>query len=220
LWFKRSKKGSYMKEITLDCNGLACPAPVLRCKSCVEEHAPEILVVSVDNGAAKENVTRFLGIKGYAVAAEKNGDQWTLTARRTAEAADDAAKAASSAPAEDRPAAPASVEKTVAFITAGTIGRGDDELGAKLMVNFLSTLPELGESLWRIILVNGGVTLTVPGGPAFEKLKALAEAGVEILVCGACLEFFGLLEKKEVGQTTNMLDVVTSLQLASKVIQV
>lgn len=27
------------------------------------------------------------------------------------------------------------------------------------MGNFLSTLPELGESLWRVILLNGGVKL-------------------------------------------------------------
>lgn len=210
-----------MKEITLDCKGLACPAPVLRCKDCVESQAPEILVVSVDNGAAKENVTRFLGMIGYSVEAAPNGDQWTLTARR-APGADDAGENAPPSPvAADSPALSTSThEKIVAFITAGTIGRGDDGLGAKLMVNFLSTLPELGENLWRIILVNGGVKLTVPDGPAFDKLEQLAEAGVDILVCGACLEFFGLLEKKGVGQTTNMLDVVASLQLASKVIQV
>lgn len=207
-----------MKEITLDCNGLACPAPVLRCKDCVESQAPETLVVSVDNGAAKENVTRFLGMKGYAVEANKDGEQWTLTARRST-AADEGENTPKTA-AEKSPVSTPPQDKYVAFITAGTIGRGDDELGAKLMVNFLSTLPELGENLWRVILLNGAVKLTVPGGPAFEKLKALADAGVDILVCGACLEFFGLLEKKEVGQTTNMLDVVTSLQLASRVIQV
>ena len=37
--------------------------------------------------------------------------------------------------------------KTLVRITTETFGRGDDELGEKLMGNFLSTLPELGESL-------------------------------------------------------------------------
>jgi len=41
---------------------------------------------------------------------------------------------------------------------------------------------------------------------------------VEVLVCGTCLGHFGLLEKKKVGETTNMLDIVTSMQLADKVI--
>jgi hypothetical protein len=41
-----------------------------------------------------------------------------------------------------------------------------------------------------------------------------------VLVCGTCLDHFGLLSQKAVGETTNMLDVVTSLQLATKVINV
>ena len=44
-------------------------------------------------------------------------------------------------------------------------------------------------------------------------------AGVSILVCGTCLNFFNLLEAKQVGETTNMMDVVTSLSLADKVIR-
>jgi selenium metabolism protein YedF len=88
------------------------------------------------------------------------------------------------------------------------------------MFNFLGTLPELGEALWRIILVNGGVKLAVTGSPVLEKLQTLAASGVSIIVCGTCLDFFGILDNKEVGETTNMLDVVTSLDLADKVIQI
>ncbi len=212
------KKESFMNTITLDCKGLACPAPVLRCKEAVEKDAPETLVVTVDNAAAKENVTRFLGMKGYIVDAAENAGVWTLTGVR--QGAPESAQsvksesAPSPGPAQDVP------EKTVVFITSAVVGKGDDELGTKLMVNFLGTLPELGDGLWRIILLNGGVKLAIPGAASFDKLKALADGGVDILVCGTCLEFFGLLEKKGVGQTTNMLDVVTSLQLATKVIQV
>jgi len=35
-----------------------------------------------------------------------------------------------------------------------------------------------------------------------------------------CLDHFNLLDKKQVGQTTNMLDIVTAMQLADKVINV
>ncbi len=106
------------------------------------------------------------------------------------------------------------------FIPSDKVGEGDDVLGGKLMGNFIATLPELGSSLWRIVLVNGGVRMSVPDHPCFAKLKELENAGVSILVCGTCLDFFGLLDKKELGDTTNMLDVVTSLQLATKVIRV
>jgi hypothetical protein len=38
------------------------------------------------------------------------------------------------------------------------------------------------------------------------------------MVCGTCLNHFQLLEQKQVGETTNMLDIVTAMQLADKVI--
>lgn len=199
-------------ENTLDCRGLACPGPVLECKKSVDARHPRTLVIIVDNEAARENVTRFLTTQGYSVAVGMANGAFTLTA------------SAGNAPAEAPKAAPAkpaaSRRKTAVFITSDTIGSGDDTLGARLMVNFLGTLPELGETLWRIILVNGGVRLAVSGSPVLEKLQALAASGVSILVCGTCLDFFGVLDKKEIGETTNMLDVVTSLDAADKVIQI
>jgi len=187
----------------------------MRCLDCIEKDAPERLVVLVDDAAARENVTRLLTGKGYAVATAEAPGQSTLTATRSG-------SGQPTAPAAEpccAPAAPAS-EKVTVLIAAEAIGAGSDELGGKLMLNFLATLPELGASLWRIILVNGGVRLATSGHPCLEKLQALAASGVSVLVCGTCLTFFDLMEAKEVGQTTNMLDVVTSLHLAGKVIRV
>jgi hypothetical protein len=53
-----------------------------------------------------------------------------------------------------------------------------------------------------------------------EDLEELEAAGITILVCGTCLDYFNLLERKQVGQTTNMLDIVTAMQLADKVINI
>lgn len=206
-----------MTPPVLDCQGLACPQPVLQCKQCVDTQAPAVLEVVVDNEAARENVTRYLGTRGYAVAVQAAGGTWRLTARREGEAGADAPCGCEVLSGAQLAALE---QKVCVFLPSEFVGAGDDTLGAKLMVAFLGTLPELGGELWRLVLVNGAVKMTVPGHPCFEKLAALAEAGVSILVCGTCLDFFGLLERKAVGQTTNMLDVVTSLQLASKVIRV
>jgi selenium metabolism protein YedF len=203
-------------EKSIDCRGLACPMPVLRAKECLETDQPETLTITVDNQAARENVDRFLTRSGYGVTVTEADGLSVLTAHRLA----GAAASPSPAPAATPTTTPATEPKTVVFITADTIGRGDPVLGAKLMVNFCATLPELGESLWRIVLVNGGVKLAVADSPVLESLRTLAAAGVSILVCGTCLDFFGLLEQKVIGETTNMLDVVTSLALADKVIQI
>ena len=69
------------------------------------------------------------------------------------------------------------------------------------------------------MLLNGGVKLASTEGKALDGLKALAAAGVSILVCGTCLQHYNLLDKKQVGETTNMLDIVTSLSLADKVVR-
>ncbi|MEJ5242792.1 MAG: sulfurtransferase-like selenium metabolism protein YedF [Desulfomicrobiaceae bacterium] len=196
----------------LHCEGEPCPKPVLRCKEVLAAHAPQTLTVYVDNDAAKDNVSRFLTSQGMQVAApERVANGWRITATAQGDTAQAHASAATAACACAAP-------KHVVFLTTDRIGQGSDELGAKLMFNFLSTLPEMGASLWRIVLVNGGVRLATSSSPTLDILRRLEQSGVEILVCGTCLEFFGLLGAKEVGQTTNMLDVVTSLQVADKVI--
>lgn len=200
-----------MKEV--DCRGLACPGPVVACSRLVKEEAPSALAVLVDNAAAVENVSRFLRTSGYAVASERREESlWRIRASRDGGSASDAAPQSQPAPSAPR-------GKTLVLITTETLGRGDDTLGARLMDNFLATLPELGDALWRIVLLNGGVRLAARPGKALDSLKALEAAGVSILICGTCLDFYQLLEKRAVGQTTNMLDVVSSLALADKVIR-
>lgn len=203
--------------IILDCKGEPCPNPLLRCKQLLDAQSPQELQVIVDNDAAKENVSRFLASKGMRVDdMRQDGGLWTITASRAA----DGAQTGDASPAAQPSAAtcPVCAPKILVFITRDVIGQGDDTLGARLMGNFLATLPELGDALWRIVLVNGGVRLATDGNPAAASLQKLETAGVSILVCGTCLEFFKLMDRKVVGQVTNMLDVVTSQQVADKVI--
>jgi len=53
-----------------------------------------------------------------------------------------------------------------------------------------------------------------------DVLKSLQSDGVHIMVCGTCLTHFDLLDQKRVGETTNMLDIVTAMQAADKVINI
>jgi selenium metabolism protein YedF len=104
--------------------------------------------------------------------------------------------------------------------TTDRMGHGDDELGRKLMISFIKTLKEMGPSLWRLVFVNSGVKLAIGGSEVLAELKALEASGIKILVCGTCLTHFDLLDEKAAGETTNMLDIVTALQLADKVINI
>ena len=101
---------------------------------------------------------------------------------------------------------------------ADRLGRGDEVLGTKLIASFIATLKEMGPDLWCVVMLNAGVKLAVAGSEVLAGLKDLEQSGVRLLVCGTCLTHFKLLEAKQVGETTNMLDIVTAMQLADKVI--
>jgi selenium metabolism protein YedF len=88
------------------------------------------------------------------------------------------------------------------------------------MSSFIKTLKEMGDELWWLVFVNNGVKLTIEGSPVLEDLIEYEKNGLTILVCGTCLSHFDLLEAKKVGETTNMLDIVTAMQLADKVINI
>jgi selenium metabolism protein YedF len=107
--------------------------------------------------------------------------------------------------------------KILVILTSDCVGKGNDELGRGIVTNFVKTLKEMGD-MWRLVLLNGGVKLAVDGSEVLTNLQELAAHGLSILVCGKCLETFGLMKKKRVGDTANMLDIVTSMQVAEKVI--
>ncbi len=203
-------------SVKLECQGLPCPQPVIRCKNAIESDNPEIIEAVVDNEAAKENVSRFMSSKGYDVAVQANGDLFIIIGSKSGDGT--AVECEECVIMSDEELSKIS-SKTLVFLDNEFLGKGDDELGEKLMFNFISTLPELGETLWRIIMVNSAVKLSAQGHRCLEKLQELEKSGVSILVCGTCLDHFNLLDQKKAGDTTNMLDVVTSLQLASKVIK-
>lgn len=198
-----------MKKI--DARGLSCPAPVLETKAAVEASHPHTIEVLVDNEPARQNVTRYLNTQGYQTEVREEGTLFTILGT-----GGDAAPA----PASETIEPMADVKKIMVMVAADRMGRGDDTLGSKLMVNFIKTLKEMGDELWRLVFVNSGVKLTITGAAPLADLEDLEAAGVTILVCGTCLDHFQLLEQKQVGETTNMLDIVTAMQLADKVVTI
>ncbi len=211
----------------IDCQKLPCPEPVILCKKYVIEHSPTVFNVLVDNLPAKENVSRFLENNGYsATVTQEQASLWKIEAQvqngqvetveqDTADLTEQAKSAESLLQAEK--SSNVSKFKNIVFISTEFLGQGDDVLGEKLMESFVSCLKEM--QLWQVILVNGGVKLSAREGKNLENLKELEAMGVTILVCGACLQHYKLYDDKKVGQTTNMLDIVTAMDLADKVIR-
>lgn len=67
--------------------------------------------------------------------------------------------------------------------------------------------------------MNEGVKLLVEGQDQnIESVRKLMEQGTEVLVCGTCLDFYGLKEKLAVGEVSNMYDILGRMREAAKVI--
>jgi len=97
------------------------------------------------------------------------------------------------------------------FIVTDRLGRGDDELGAVLMKNFLYSLARTAEKPPAVHFMNGGVRLTCEGSNSLDDIRLLAEQGVAIKVCGTCLDFLGLTDSLAVGEVGTMPDAVAAL---------
>ncbi|MPN03608.1 hypothetical protein SDC9_150839 [bioreactor metagenome] len=86
---------------------------------------------------------------------------------------------------------------------------------------FLYTLSQGDVMPASVLFMNGGVKL--PAGEEQEVLasiQALQEKGSEVLVCGTCLNYYGIADKLKVGQVSNMYDIVSRMQAADKVLSV
>ena len=189
-----------MKEI--DARGLSCPAPVLLTKNTIETEKTEQVRIILDNEASGQNVSRFLNSKNFSVSMDKQGDDIIVTGT---------VREGGISKEEDAPVICDIFEKDhqqkqnkkiMVMISSNCLGRGDDELGGKLVINFIKTLKEMGNELWRLVFVNSGVKLTIENADTLDDLIELEKNGIQILVCGTCLDHFKLLEKKRIGETT------------------
>ena len=116
----------------------------------------------------------------------------------------------------------AGAEVRVDFVIAvdtATMGRGNDELGKVLMKGFIFAVTQLEKLPKTMLFYNGGATLTTEDSDSLEDLKSLEAQGVEIKTCGTCLNYYGLTDKLQVGEVTNMYDIVEILAKAAKVVK-
>ncbi len=202
-----------MSEIKIvNAAGLACPQPVVLAKDAIEKN--EKVKVIVDNETAVENVTRMGTKLGCDVSKEaKTGGIFEITLTR---------KAGAPVPAQDISvscdAPPTASGPFVIVCAEDKMGRGNDELGSVLIRAFMHTIAGQAEKPDVMIFYNTGVKLTLQGSETLEDLKELAAAGVEILVCGTCLNYFEVKEKLGVGVVSNMYDIVETMSRAGRLL--
>ncbi len=107
--------------------------------------------------------------------------------------------------------------KTVLVLGHDGMGHGDGELGARILRTFLQKCRTIRD-LRAIVLFNDGVKLAVKGSPVLGELQHLFEGGVDVCPCGTCLEHYGLRDQLDVGDVSNMDEIVAQMNAADKLI--
>ena len=110
------------------------------------------------------------------------------------------------------------MENTIILITNNGMGKADETLQQKLIGKYFELIQQNDTLPSAICFYTDGVKLVVEGSPVLEQLKALEEAGVRLIVCSTCLEYFGLSEKVKVGIVGGMGDIIEAQVQAEKVI--
>lgn len=206
-----------METKIIDAFGLQCPKPLVLAKKELDAGCVD-LAVQVDNEAAVKNLTRLAEKKGMAVAVDVIEGGWLVSFVEGDGAQTSPEAAIPSSALSGAVCGPDGCGYAV-FVSRDHVGDGDPELGRNLMKMAIYTLSESDEVPVSLLFMNAGVKLVAGEEPqVVENVKTLIEKGTEVLVCGTCLDFYGLKDNLEAGTVSNMYDILGRMQEAGKVI--
>lgn len=192
---------------TVDARGLACPQPVIQTRKAMQQ--ADQIVTLVDSETSMTNVSRMAEKEGWQVNVVPQGDAFRIELSRDETLLHAEPITVGRAEVVSGP--------FVLAVSSDIMGRGEAELGSILIRGFFHTLGEVQPLPQRILFFNTGARLACTGSPVLDDLRVLEDKGIELLICGTCLNYFELTEQLAVGQISNMYDIAETMLGAGKV---
>ena len=197
---------------TIDTKGQSCPRPLIMLKEGMLGLEPgEALRVETDNETSLKNLLSFLKDQGAEVELSTRGKVHTLTTTvpdKELEGIDAAAYCNAEGSGNDY----------VVCIKSELMGEGDPELGKILMETFVENLKLQEQLPSHVVLYNGGVKLAMKQSPCCAALSELEDLGTRVMLCGTCIDHYGLQMEIGVGMISNMVVITETLATAGHVI--
>lgn len=182
--------------ITLNMIGMACPKPVLETKKHLSSN--ETICTIVDNEVAVENIKKLATDLNACFEFKKSSENLFYVYTSLTEM---------------------KISTTVKLCNTLVINSefmGQDEIiGKNLMQAAIHTLADIDTIPKTIILYNSGVKL-FQNEAIFNDFKHVESLGVEIISCGACVEYFDI--NNVVGSITNMYEILRKVTSEDKII--
>jgi selenium metabolism protein YedF len=175
----------------------------------------ESFILIIDNNASFTNVSRYLKDNKTAFSVVENNNVYTLTITKNNTSR--AEHTVESYCANDIP----HLRKGdfVVSIASDKMGEGDTELGTLLMINFIKAIRDLDTLPSKMVFYNSGVFLGRKNSPFYELLKDLETMGVNLYLCGTCINHYSLSDEIDIGIVSNMFEIAQILASSGKVIK-
>ena len=187
----------------IDAGGKQCPIPVIMAKKELEAGEQDVEII-VDGPTQEGNLARLGDALGRPTTSEAFGDKILVKF-----ANGETVKGANVAEADTY----------AVFFNTNAIGTNNSELGGNLAKMAIYTLSESDKIPAYVLFMNEGVKLVTGVEPQIvENLNTLIEKGSTVLVCGTCLNYYGLTDELKVGTVSNMYDILGAMQEVNKVI--
>ncbi|WP_448905013.1 sulfurtransferase-like selenium metabolism protein YedF [Gemella sp.] len=196
-------KGEVTEGVVVDTLCDTCVVPVTQAKRVLEEETKVTLLVKAEDSV--ESLRKF---------AEKNNFEFNVSniegGFKVEITREEAPQLENATVVKD--------DSYIVVINKNQMGHGSEELGKRLIKAYLYALGEQEVLPKKIIFYNGGgVLVDKTRSHVIEELKTLEDAGVEIVCCGACIDYHKI--DLAVGNPTNMYFIVEDMRKANKVIQ-
>lgn len=196
----------------IDAKGKECPIPVILAKKEID-NGNKNFVIEVDNNIAVQNLQKLANSQGLLIDIKEENNMFRITFINKDNEDIECNEILNELEDNKNQTGTWSI-----FVGKEIIGAGNEELGKSLMKMFFYTIAEGSDLPKSILFMNYGVKVPTLNEQAIEHLKDLEAKGVEILTCGACLNFYKLENELKAGKVSNMYDITNAMKEASKVI--
>jgi len=188
----------------LDLRNKSCPIPVIETKKTLEIcDTNETVLTIVDNEIAMQNISKLAKELDYnfqtKILNKNHFEVITIKGKGNVEVQKQ-------------------VSENVIIIDSLSMGHGSEELGLNLRKAMIHTIQDLDALPSHILVYNSGVKMLEHQG-ILSDLQALQQLGIEVLFCGACITYYELESKLNVGSSTNMYEILNITMKANKVVQ-
>lgn len=200
----------------VDTKGEKCPKPIIETKKALREsRVGETFRVVTDNKTSHSNISRFLSDNKIIYSVSEMNGIWTFTIKNergegNLSRAEDYCKPDVSG---------ADIADFAVAVSSEIMGQGDDDLGKRLLKSFFVALSVLDELPSVIAFYNSGVKLAAGGSDVIDLLLEMEKKGVEIILCGTCVDHYKLGDKISTGKIADMYFILQKLASAGNVVR-